>query len=279
MGAALAPHRETSGPGDVPRAAVIAGITLAAVVAVSGIAPHDRGIWLAENVLTLFVACWLALTARSFPLSTVSYTLLLGFLVLHEFGAHFTYPRVPYDRVVAEWTGISVDRALRLERNHWDRIVHAAFGAAFAVPLREVALRIAAVRGFWSFALPLGAVLSIGLAYEFAEWAVAVSWGVGPASAFLGAQGDPWDAHHDLLLAGLAAAMSLGVIAAVEFRRDRTAFVHDWRESVRVKAPVGGVPVAPATAPISAGSRRAPAPGDRGPAVARGDVSRAYPSA
>lgn len=221
------------------RSALLAGGTLALVVAASGIAPHDRGLWLAENVLTLVLAVWLALTARSFPLAPVSYGLVLGFLALHAIGAHFTYPRVPYDRLAVAWTGTSIDAALGFERNHWDRLVHAAFGVAFAVPLREVARRIVGAAGFWSYALPVALVMAIALLYEFVEWGVASAMGVGPASGFLGAQGDPWDAHHDLLLASVGATVSMAVAAGRDVHRDRVGFVRAWRESVRVKGPPG----------------------------------------
>ena len=218
-----------------PRFALACGVVLAFAIAWSAIRPVDGRVWLAENALVVFLVAWLALTARSFPLSRVSYGLVLAFLVLHEIGAHFTYPRVPYDRAVAAWTGFSIDAAFGLSRNHWDRAVHAAFGIAFAVPLREVAIRIAGVRGFWTLAQPLASVMAIALVYEFVEWAAAAGLGQGPASAFVGAQGDPWDAHHDLLLASLGAALSLAIATGVDAARDRRAFVRDWRESVRVK--------------------------------------------
>jgi putative membrane protein len=221
----------------VPRFALACGGVLAVVVLVSGLAPADRPIWLAENALTAFLVGWLALSARSFPLSRLSYALILAFLVLHELGAHFTYPRVPYDQAVLRWTGISIDAALGFERNHWDRLVHAAFGLVFAVPLREVAVRIARVRGFWSDALPLASVMSIGLLYEFVEWAAAATLGHGPASAFVGAQGDPWDAHQDLLMATLGAGVSLAAMAIARARRDPASFRRDWQESVRVDPP------------------------------------------
>jgi putative membrane protein len=222
------------------RAALAALAVLAVAVLLAGIAPHDRRVWLAENVLVVFLAGWLALTARSFPLSPISYGLVLAFLLLHEIGAHFTYPRVPYERAIAAWTGVSVDRLLGFDRNHWDRVVHLAFGLAFAWPLREVARRLAGVRGFWALAVPVALVMAIGLVYEFIEWGVAVRMGVGPASAFLGAQGDPWDAHHDLLLASLGALATVALAALADAVRDPRAFVRDWRESVRVKAPPGG---------------------------------------
>ena len=217
----------------VPRFALACGVVLALAVAISGLAPDDRQVWLAENALVAFLAGWLALTARSFPLSRLSYAAVLAFLVLHETGAHFTYPRVPYDRVVEAWTGVSIDTALAFKRNHWDRLVHLAFGLAFALPLREAAQRLARARGFWSYAVPLAFVMSIALVYEFVEWAAAVTLGQGPASAFVGAQGDPWDAHQDLLMATVGAAATLFAAAIADAVRDRRSFWGDWRASVR----------------------------------------------
>jgi putative membrane protein len=80
--------------------------------------------------------------------------------MLHEVGAHYTYARVPYD----EWTiglfGFSLDQALGFERNHFDRFVHFCYGLLFAYPIREVFIRIADVKGFLGYFLPLDVTMS-----------------------------------------------------------------------------------------------------------------------
>jgi len=199
-----------------------------------GWAPHDRSVWMLENGLVVVLAAVLATTYRAFPLSLVSYSFIFLFLSLHTLGAHFTYARVPYDAWFNAWTGVSIDAQFGWTRNHFDRLVHFCYGLLFAYPVREVFLRVASVRGFWGYFLPLDLTLSSSAAFELVEWAVAETFGGTAGMDYLGTQGDPWDAHKDMALAGLGAllAMLLNAGANVYLRGD---FFREWRESLRVK--------------------------------------------
>lgn len=178
-------------------------IVLLIVFAIAAIDPVDRTIWATENLLPLFLVVYLAFTARSFPFSRLSYTLMFIFLCLHQLGAHYTYVNVPYDAALESLTGVSVDRLFGAERNHYDRFAHLAYGLLFAYPLREVVLRLAGVRGFWGYFLPVSLVMSTSLLYEFIEWGIAYKMAPEQGAIFLGTQGDPWDAHWDLLAASV----------------------------------------------------------------------------
>lgn len=199
-----------------------------------GWAPHDRAVWALENSLVVVLVAMLAATYRGFPLSLVSYFLIFLFLSLHALGAHFTYARVPYDAWLSDWTGVSIDAQFGWTRNHFDRLVHFCYGLLFAYPVREVFLRVASVRGFWGYFLPLDLTLSSSAAFELIEWAVATTFGGTAGMDYLGTQGDPWDAHKDMALAGLGAliAMTINAGANVYLRSD---FFREWRESLRVK--------------------------------------------
>jgi putative membrane protein len=191
--------------------------------------PHDRGAWLMENVLTVAALALLILTHRVFRLSRLSYTLIAAFLLMHSVGAHFTYSKVPLPGFLGLLPGFG-----DVERNNYDRLVHFSYGLLIAYPIREVFLRVVAVRGFWGYFLPLDLTLSSSLVYELLEWAVVVVFGGDLGVDFLGVQGDVWDAHKDMLLAGTGATLAMVATAAVNARL-QSNFAQELLESFRVK--------------------------------------------
>jgi putative membrane protein len=195
------------------------------------IAPHDRADWLLENVLVVLAVALLAATYRAFPLSLVSYTCIFVFMMFHTLGSHYTYAKVPYD----EWLPF-----LAGGRNHFDRLVHFLYGLLLAYPIREMFLRIGNVRGFWGYFLPLDLTMSTSMLYELIEWGAAEAFGGELGAAYLGTQGDVWDAHKDMALAALGALVAM-VVAALVNRRMQRDFAREWAESIRVKrrAPLG----------------------------------------
>ena len=112
-----------------------------------------------------------ALTYKRLILSRVSYTLIFLFLCLHEIGAHYTYAEVPYDQWFKALTGVTLNSLLGWERNNFDRVVHFCYGLLLAYPVREIFLRVAAVRGFWGYFLPLDLTMSTSMMFELFEWA------------------------------------------------------------------------------------------------------------
>ena len=103
-----------------------------------------------------------------------------------------------------------------------------------AYPVREVFLRIANVRGFWGYFLPLDLTMSTSMIYELIEWGAAEFFGGELGMAYLGTQGDVWDSHKDMALASLGAlvAMTITVLLNSYLQRD---FAQEWNESLRVK--------------------------------------------
>jgi putative membrane protein len=199
-----------------------------------GIAPHDRADWLLENALLFVGVAVLVATRNALPLSRLSYTLIFLFLCLHAVGAHYTYSLVPYDAWVEALTGRTLSSITGWQRNHFDRLVHLCYGLLLAYPAREVFLRVADVRGFWGYFLPLDVVMATSMLYELIEWGAASAFGGDLGTAYLGTQGDPWDAHKDMALASVGAVVAMATTAAVNWRFQRD-FARAWAESLRVK--------------------------------------------
>lgn len=201
---------------------------------VLAIAPWDRLAWLLQNIGVVTVVAALAFSRRHLAFSKVSYTLIFVFLCLVEVGAHYTYPKTPYDEWFAALTGQSFNSLVGWERNNFDRVVHFAYGLLLAYPVRELFLRVADVRGFWGYFLPLDVVMSTSMLFELVEWVVAVVF-AGGDQTFNGTQGDVWDAQKDMAFATLGALLAMCIIAAVNGRYHRD-FAREWNESLRVKS-------------------------------------------
>jgi putative membrane protein len=197
--------------------------------------PHDRADWLLENSLAFAAVGVLIATARALPLSRVSYTLIFVFLCLHTLGAHYTYSLVPYDAWWERLTDRAFSSVMGWERNHFDRLVHFSYGLLLAYPAREVFLRVADVRGFWGYYLPLDVVMATSMLYELIEWGAAAFFGGELGVAYLGTQGDQWDAQKDMALATLGAVIAMCVTAAINWRWQRD-FAREWADSLRVKS-------------------------------------------
>ena len=168
--------------------------------------------WLLENYLVFFFVPLIVLLGVWFRLSFISYTLITLFMILHVVGSHYTYAEVPFGSTLQRWLGA--------ERNMYDRLVHFCFGFLLAYPVREVFIRISRARGFWDYYLPVELTLAFSALYELLEWAAAAVVSPEAGLAFLGAQGDPWDAQKDMAMAGLGSVIAMvltyAVAAAVE---------------------------------------------------------------
>ncbi len=201
---------------------------------VLAIAPLDRAGWALENVIVVAFVALLVLSYRRFPLSRISYTLILLFLLLHEVGAHYTYAQVPYDVWWQQFFGYSLNEQFGFERNHFDRLVHFSYGLLLAYPIREVFIRVADVKGFWGYFLPLDLTMSTSMMFELFEWGAAELFGGDLGMAYLGTQGDVWDAHKDMALASLGALIAMTVTALINLRLQRD-FAREWNDSLSIK--------------------------------------------
>ena len=168
---------------------------------ITAINPRYPKDWLIENLLVFVYAGLLIFTYRRFQFSNLSYVLFTVFLSLHLFGANYTYAETPL--------GFWLQPIFDFERNHYDRIVHFSYGLLCAYPFREIFLRQAKVIQSWSFFLAVMGILAFSAFYEVMEAVVAMLVSPELGAAYLGTQGDQWDAQKDSFLAFLGAIIAM----------------------------------------------------------------------
>lgn len=171
---------------------------------VAAINPENRFDWLLENLLVFAAVLVLVYLDRTRPLSDLSYFLIFLFLLLHLLGAHYTYSKTPI--------GFWLQDLFAQDRNHYDRIVHFSFGLFIVYPVRELLIRYAGTSprlgGYTAFAT----IATLSSIYEIIEWIVAILVDPAAAAAYLGTQGDVFDAQKDAGLAIIGAVLTLVAI-------------------------------------------------------------------
>ncbi|MES2213549.1 MAG: DUF2238 domain-containing protein [Patescibacteria group bacterium] len=190
--------------------------------AIHPVFPHD---WLLENYLVFISVPIILILGYFFKLSKVSYTLITLFLILHLIGSHYTYEHVPFGYTLQHWFGEN--------RNMYDRLVHFSCGFLLFYPIREMFMRLAKVKGIWAYILPIDLLGSFSAIYEIIEWQAAKA--VDPLSglAFLGSQGDIWDAQKDMLMAIIGACIAAGIIFLINMMLKKD-FWQDMKESLKL---------------------------------------------
>ena len=177
-------------------------IIFAAIWALLAIAPLYRHDWMLENLLVLAAALAFLRWRKTLALSKVSSTLIFIFLCVHEVGAHYTYSEVPYDRWAEALIGTTITEIFGFTRNHFDRLEHFFYGALLAYPMREAYVRAQMLEGRLTYTIPITITLAFSGMYEIFEWWAALIAGGDLGVAYLGTQGDVWDAQKDMALAG-----------------------------------------------------------------------------
>lgn len=182
---------------------VVLALIVALIAVWSGIAPFSRAVWYAEVAPIFVVFAALVMTYSRFQFSNIAYFLMSLWLILHLIGAHYTFELVPFEwgnRLLSGWLGE--------ERNHFDRVAHFIIGF-YSFPMAEWLLRRKLcgpiLAGFFS----LFFIMSVAATYELIEWQYAVIAGGDEGIAFLGSQGDVWDAQKDILADTLGALTAL----------------------------------------------------------------------
>src|SRR3546814_328931 len=158
------------------------------------------------TALLLLLSPWLL---RRWPLSTPALFCIVLFLALHTLGGRYTYSNVPYDDWARTLTGASLSDIFGWTRNHYDRLVHFAFGLLSVVPVAEIARRHGGLSRRGAMLAVVGWVLSVSCLYEIFEWLLAIVTGGETAERYNGQQGDPWDAQKEMALARLGRLVAI----------------------------------------------------------------------
>jgi len=181
--------------------------------------PYDRSDWLLENLIAVPFAVAILLARRRVPFSSAAWVLVFAFLALHEIGSHYTYSRVPW----MEWSRALLGWAPAWERNHYDRALHLGFGLLLTVPVAQLLGAAPVVRPWLRYGLAVCVMATSSGIYELLEWLAARVVDPDLGIAFLGAQGDIWDAQKDMSLA-LGGSLAAGLAGwLLEMRRRRRA--------------------------------------------------------
>ncbi len=181
--------------------------------------PDTEFDWALENTLVFILVPVMIWAYRKLPLSDLSYLLILIYLCVHEFGAHYKYSDVPLGEWMKTW--------LHTHRNHYDRVAHFSFGLLLSYPFQEVLMRSARVTGMWRYYLPIEATLSFSAIYEMLEAASASVLSPQRLEEFVGMQGDIWDSQEDMLMAGLGSIVAMIVIYQIRKRRAAAAALRE----------------------------------------------------
>jgi len=168
------------------------------------IAPRYRADWVLENLLSFVGVPLAVLGYRRFRFSNRAYIQATTFLILHTIGSHYTYSEVPF----GDW----MRDLLHLSRNHYDRLVHLAFGVLMLRPVRELGFSRGRTPGRVAVLYFSAAGVACWSAfYEVVEWLVAAVADPAAGTAYLGTQGDVWDAQKDMALALCGALLASGL--------------------------------------------------------------------
>ena len=188
------------------RTAKILLLGYAALFVWAAIRPYDRATWYAENIpIVLIVIALAALYVRGFVFSPTAYAFMSVLLYLHTIGGHYTFERVPFGFVTS---------LFGFHRNHYDRVAHFSVGF-YAFAIAEALVRTQAVRSrLVLFLFPVFAIAFVAMGYEVIEWWYAAAAGGASGAAFLGSQGDVWDAQKDMLADTLGAILTTALFFA-----------------------------------------------------------------
>lgn len=170
--------------------------------------PAGRTSWALEVTPGLLLVSWLIGSFRRMPLSHFVYVGVFVHVLILIYGGFYTYARTP----LGNWAR----DAFHLGRNHYDRVGHVALGVFPAFLTREILLwKTPLRRGGWLFFLTVSVVFAFAAFWELLEWWTTVLVASDVGQAFLGSQGDVWDAQWDMFMALLGSIVALLLFAGL----------------------------------------------------------------
>lgn len=151
--------------------------------------PVSRAVWVAEILPALLILAGIFYMASRFEFSMTALVLMFVWLIFHTIGSKYTFADVPFD-----W----FNNLIGSERNNFDRVAHFSIGF-YAYPIAEYLIKTKKCSTPLAMAFGLFTLMSVAAGYEIIEWWYAAIAGGEEGIAFLGSQGDIWDAQKDML--------------------------------------------------------------------------------
>ncbi len=177
---------------------------------IAGINPYSRSVWYAENIpILVLVIFFVFLFCIKIRFSNIAYLLMFVLPFLHTIGGHYTFELVPFD-----W----FNNLFGFTRNMFDRVGHFTVGF-YAFPVAEYLIsRKLVTKKIIAVTYAIFLIAFIAVFYEWIEWWYAVFFGGASGSAFLGSQGDIWDAQKDMLMDVLGAVATMIMYLIVKYK-------------------------------------------------------------
>ena len=185
-------------------------LLVSAAAALTLLLAEDRTNWLLDAGWVVAGVPLLIISRKWFPLSALLYRLLALHALVLIAGGFWTYEKMPVGLWVQNWLGT--------ERNHYDRFGHFMQGFVPAMIFRELFVRLSPVkRGGWLVYFVVASCLAFSALFELLEWGATVLAGA-DGGAFLGHQGDSWDAQWDMMCAIIGSLASVLLLSRVHDR-------------------------------------------------------------
>jgi len=167
-----------------------------------------------HHIPTLVLIVSAPFLLRRYPLSTAAIAAVVVFFALHTVGGRYTYTNVPYDDWATDLFGRSLSDITGWSRNHYDRLVHLAYGLLAVLPTREFLRRHLGIGDRLALYIAIESVIAVSAVYELFEWGLSIVLAGPLANDYNGQQGDVWDAQKDMALATLGALAAATAIRA-----------------------------------------------------------------
>ena len=162
--------------------------------------PVHPGIWAMENFLVALIFPIVLWLDSKYHFNNGTYLILTAFVILHLFGAHFTYEKMSYFTWFSEWHG--------WQRNYYDQVIHFLFGLMVFVPFFEIFYHQGISRNL-SYLIAFLFIGAIGAWYEVIEWLAMVIFCREQDCVQFITQGDVWDAQKDMAYAFIGTVIAL----------------------------------------------------------------------
>ena len=167
----------------------------------SAVNPHDYPTWFLEVLPAVLGAAVLWYTRDTYPLTQLTYILILIHCIILMVGGHYTYAEVP----MFDW----IRDEFGQQRNNYDKLGHFVQGFIPAIVAREIVIRNKVFNSTsWRNFFIVCFCLAFSAFYELIEWWVALL-SEEAADSFLGTQGYIWDTQSDMAYALVGAVLAL----------------------------------------------------------------------